>query len=37
VAQTTQRGGNSGQAYMMRTRKLGALTVSELGFGCMSA
>jgi hypothetical protein len=36
VAQTTQRGGNSGQAYMMRTRKLGALTVSELGFGCMS-
>lgn len=36
MAQTAQRGGDSGQAYTMRTRKLGSLEVSELGFGCMS-
>ncbi|AVG44167.1 Aldo-keto reductase IolS [Achromobacter aegrifaciens] len=36
MAQTAQRGTASGQAYTMRTRKLGGLTVSELGFGCMS-
>lgn len=36
MAQTAQRGGNSGQAYTMRTRRLGSLEVSELGFGCMS-
>lgn len=27
---------DEGQPYKMRTRKLGALEVSELGFGCMS-
>ncbi|MNJ98652.1 putative oxidoreductase YdbC [compost metagenome] len=27
---------HEGQPYKMRTRKLGALEVSELGFGCMS-
>ncbi|HEY5891946.1 MAG TPA: aldo/keto reductase [Chthoniobacterales bacterium] len=32
--QTTQGGSN--QPYTMRTRKLGGLKVSELGFGCMS-
>lgn len=32
--QTTQDSSN--QPYAMRTRKLGGLTVSELGFGCMS-
>ncbi len=32
--QTTQDSGN--QPYTMRTRKLGGLQVSELGFGCMS-
>ena len=37
AAQTTQRSGSgSGQPYTMRTRKLGGLEVSELGFGCMS-
>ncbi|MBW7900714.1 MAG: aldo/keto reductase [Rhodocyclaceae bacterium] len=36
MAQTAQRGGDGGQAYTMRTRKLGGLEVSELGFGCMS-
>ena len=36
AAQSAQRGGNSGQAYTIRTRKLGGLEVSELGFGCMS-
>jgi aryl-alcohol dehydrogenase-like predicted oxidoreductase len=37
AAQTTQRSGGSGaQPYTMRTRKLGGLQVSELGFGCMS-
>ena len=35
--QTAQRTGTaSGQTYTMGTRKLGGLTVSELGFGCMS-
>ncbi len=36
AAQTAERGGASGQTYTMGTRKLGGLTVSELGFGCMS-
>ncbi|SEJ69389.1 hypothetical protein SAMN04244572_04926, partial [Azotobacter beijerinckii] len=36
AAQAAQRDGNSGQPYTMRTRKLGSLEVSELGFGCMS-
>lgn len=39
MAQTAQRrdaGGNSSQAYTIGKRKLGALEVSELGFGCMS-
>lgn len=36
AAQTAQRCGNGGQPYAMRTRKLGRLEVSELGFGCMS-
>ncbi|SCU76928.1 putative aldo-keto reductase 2 [Cupriavidus necator] len=36
AAQTAQRGGSEGQPYTIRTRKLGGLTVSELGFGCMS-
>lgn len=39
AAQTAQRNGAgtaSGQTYTMGTRKLGGLTVSELGFGCMS-
>ncbi len=37
AAQTAQRTGTaSGQTYTMGTRKLGGLTVSELGFGCMS-
>ena len=35
-AQTASRKGNEGRAYTMRTRKLGRLEVSELGFGCMS-
>ena len=34
AAQTAQR--ESGRSYAMRTRKLGKLEVSELGFGCMS-
>src|SRR5687768_15049775 len=34
AAQSTQS--NSGQPYIMKTRKLGGLEVSELGFGCMS-
>ena len=33
AAQSTQR---KGEAYKMKTRKLGGLEVSELGFGCMS-
>ena len=33
-AQSTQA--SEGQPYKMRTRKLGGLEVSELGFGCMS-
>lgn len=37
AAQTAQRSGTTrGQTYTMGTRKLGGLTVSELGFGCMS-
>ncbi len=36
AAQTAQRSGAGGQTYTMGTRKLGGLTVSELGFGCMS-
>ena len=37
AAQTTQRSdSSSAQPYTMRTRKLGGLQVSELGFGCMS-
>src|SRR5580765_2721023 len=36
MAQTAQRSTVSGQTYTMGTRKLGGLTVSELGFGCMS-
>lgn len=37
AAQTTQRSGSSSaQPYTMKTRKLGGLQVSELGFGCMS-
>ncbi|MFV0371919.1 MAG: aldo/keto reductase [Azonexus sp.] len=36
VAQAAPRSGGSGQAYTMRTRRLGGLAVSELGFGCMS-
>jgi aryl-alcohol dehydrogenase-like predicted oxidoreductase len=34
AAQTAQR--ESSRAYAMRTRKLGKLEVSEIGFGCMS-
>jgi aryl-alcohol dehydrogenase-like predicted oxidoreductase len=36
VAQIAQGGGNSSQPYIIGTRKLGSLEVSELGFGCMS-
>lgn len=36
VAQPSQRSVSSGQAYTIGKRKLGALEVSELGFGCMS-
>ncbi|WP_211949820.1 aldo/keto reductase [Cupriavidus yeoncheonensis] len=36
AAQTAQRVGNREKAYTIRTRRLGGLTVSELGFGCMS-
>ncbi|WP_349606062.1 aldo/keto reductase [Cupriavidus sp. DF5525] len=34
AAQSAQR--SDGQPYTMKTRKLGGLEVSELGFGCMS-
>ena len=34
AAQSAQR--SNGQPYTMKTRKLGGLEVSELGFGCMS-
>jgi aryl-alcohol dehydrogenase-like predicted oxidoreductase len=36
VAQLAERTGNGGQPYAIGKRKLGALEVSELGFGCMS-
>ncbi|WP_334146187.1 aldo/keto reductase [Hyphomicrobium sp.] len=36
VAQIAQGAGNSSRPYIIGTRKLGSLEVSELGFGCMS-
>jgi aryl-alcohol dehydrogenase-like predicted oxidoreductase len=36
VAAQAVQGSGSGQPYIMKTRKLGGLEVSELGFGCMS-